>query len=106
MVYWWRGRDSLHGVSRLLPGCADHLGGVRCVLSLDAVGLATEAKGVGASTLSAALAVVPEEVTIQQIHAGVIESAEKGDFTIINLFDCLPWFRTGADWFAWRVFLK
>lgn len=28
-----------------------------------------------------------------------------GNFTILNLFDSLPWFKQGADWTAWRAFL-
>ncbi len=29
----------------------------------------------------------------------------KGEFTIVDLMDSLPWFKTGGDWTPWRAFL-
>lgn len=34
-----------------------------------------------------------------------MKAVESGDFTILDLFDTLPWFRGAADWTAWRAFL-
>jgi len=60
--------------------------------------------------MATALAYDPEELarnlTPAQLHPSVIRAAEQGFFTILDLMDALPWFRTGADWTAWRVFLK
>ena len=41
----------------------------------------------------------------RDLHPGIIKIAEQGDFTILDLFDNLPWLKTGADWTAWRAFL-
>jgi hypothetical protein len=38
-------------------------------------------------------------------HAGAIEAAMAGKLTILDLLDNLAWFKTGADWTAWRAFL-
>lgn len=35
----------------------------------------------------------------------MMEMVKKGEFTILDLFDTLPWFRGAADWTAWRAFL-
>jgi hypothetical protein len=31
--------------------------------------------------------------------------AIRGDYTILDLFDALPWFKPAEDWLAWRAFL-
>src|SRR5688572_18277183 len=35
----------------------------------------------------------------------VAAAAKQGLFTILDLFDALPWFKKKADWVAWRAFL-
>jgi hypothetical protein len=35
------------------------------------------------------------------LHAAAVSAG----VTVLNLFDNLPWFKTGADWTAWRAFL-
>jgi hypothetical protein len=44
-------------------------------------------------------------VTYAKLHPHVVRMVESGDFTILDLFDTLPWFKSGADWRAWRAFL-
>jgi hypothetical protein len=44
-------------------------------------------------------------VTYEKLHPHVVKMAAEGDFTILDLFDTLPWFKSGADWKAWRAFL-
>lgn len=44
-------------------------------------------------------------VSYDKIHPHVVKLAETGDFSILDLFDTLPWFKAGADWKAWRAFL-
>lgn len=43
----------------------------------------------------------PEGPTPEDLHAAAIAAG----VTILDLFDCLPWFKSGADWTAWRAFL-
>lgn len=40
--------------------------------------------------------------TPEERHAAVVRS---GKYTILNLFDHLPWVKGAADWTAWRAFL-
>lgn len=42
-----------------------------------------------------------EGPTPQDLHAAAV----KAGVNILSLFDNLPWFKSGADWTAWRAFL-
>ena len=61
--------------------------------------------------MSAALAVDPvgleamKAAKFADLHEKLVRAAAAGRFTILDLFDTVPWFRTGADWTAWRAFL-
>jgi hypothetical protein len=39
------------------------------------------------------------------VHEATIEAVARGEFTIVDLMDTLPWFKTGGDWTPWRAFL-
>jgi hypothetical protein len=41
----------------------------------------------------------------REVHKATIEAVAKGEFTIVDAMDSLPWFRTGGDWTPWRAFL-
>jgi hypothetical protein len=45
---------------------------------------------------------LPTSVTPAELHWACVRS---GAITILDVFDSLPWFRSGADWTAWRAFL-
>ncbi len=51
------------------------------------------------------MAEMVRNLTPAQLHPKVVQAAEMGLYTILDLFDTLPWFKTGADWTAWRAFL-
>jgi hypothetical protein len=40
----------------------------------------------------------------RQVHQATIEDVAQGNFNILTLMDCLPWFKTGGDWTPWRAF--
>jgi hypothetical protein len=50
---------------------------------------------------AAVLELEAEAPSPEDLHAAAI----KAGVTILDLFDNLPWFRSGADWTAWRAFL-
>jgi hypothetical protein len=45
------------------------------------------------------------QITAEAYHPKLVEAAEKGDFTIVDVLDSLPWFRSAASWKSWRAFL-
>lgn len=53
----------------------------------------------------AQLAQVSDDEVFRAAHKRMVEMAERGTLTILDLFDHLPWFKTGSDWTAWRAFL-
>lgn len=46
-----------------------------------------------------------DESSYADLHPAVMKAVASGDFTILDLFDNLPWFKGAADWTAWRSFL-
>lgn len=47
-----------------------------------------------------------DKASYADIHPLVVDLVAKGGFTIVDLFETLPWFRNAADWTAWKAFLK
>lgn len=43
-----------------------------------------------------------EALTTAQLQ---VEAVRRGAFSILDLFDVLPWYKQAADWTAWRAFL-
>lgn len=46
-----------------------------------------------------------DKASFADLHPAVMKAVEAGAFTILDLFDTLPWFKGAADWTAWRAFL-
>lgn len=44
-------------------------------------------------------------VRFSEMHPEIIAMVKRGSWTILDLFDSLPWLQGAADWTAWRAFL-
>lgn len=55
--------------------------------------------------MAAMPAVVERALAAATTRDWITVSIAKGETNILSLIDRLPWFKTGADWTAWRAFL-
>jgi hypothetical protein len=52
-----------------------------------------------------ALSKVKYQDAARDVHKYLVGAVTRGEFTILDFFDSIPWLKSGADWTPWRAFL-